>query len=376
MARAWKIVRVLMWVPLLLTAIALLPRAYEAARLFAFRADPATVMSYRLRDLDAPTVKKGIEDALAADDPELATSILDLARARSIPVAPELVARVEAASTFSISRSAREAFMGAVTGRAETPTAFGAAVAADLTVVGDLRDLVIEGGKYPDQDNLTVALAGTGLILTAATFSSAGAALPAKAGVSALKAAKRMRRLSRPLQAQLVRLTARAVDGQALKAVAKRAARFDFSGISGDIRRTVRPAAIREIRASGEAISGIAGRQGYRATLQTLERAESTADLRRLERVSGHYGKAYRGSLFLSRGSKLVLRVGEFLWGVAGLLLALAGWLLTAAWLSAKWSYRAVRLSLWPVFAVIRYRRRRLAQNENAAPQGRVSDLV
>ena len=69
---------------------------------------------------------------------------------------------------------------GALTGEGNTLEALGGAVAADLFVFGDVRDLVIQGGRAlrgEDADEVLVALSAAGLVLTAAPSLDLGAAL-------------------------------------------------------------------------------------------------------------------------------------------------------------------------------------------------------
>ncbi|HEX8875178.1 MAG TPA: hypothetical protein VF777_00385 [Phycisphaerales bacterium] len=68
-------------------------------------------------------------------------------------------------------RRFRDAGYGAVTGRGESIEQLLGAIAADLFVVGDIRDLVIQGVTYArgeDPDELIVALSSLGIVLTLA----------------------------------------------------------------------------------------------------------------------------------------------------------------------------------------------------------------
>src|SRR4029079_6813716 len=69
----------------------------------------------------------------------------------------------------------------------------------DLFVFGDVRDAVREGGRYVSgeaYDPLILGLAGAGIAITAGTYATAGAAVPARLGLSALKVARRTGQLS------------------------------------------------------------------------------------------------------------------------------------------------------------------------------------
>ena len=73
----------------------------------------------------------------------------------------------------SVFRRAEEVFLGAFTGKVDTPEAFGGAFVADFFVVGDLRDLVIQGSnklKGEETDSLVVLLSSAGVVTTIAGF--------------------------------------------------------------------------------------------------------------------------------------------------------------------------------------------------------------
>src|SRR5262245_17456877 len=78
-------------------AVWTLPRAVEAGRTLAARDDPAQLADLALeRGFDAAVAEREIRAALAADDPELAQSFLELARERAVAVDPALAAEADA----------------------------------------------------------------------------------------------------------------------------------------------------------------------------------------------------------------------------------------------------------------------------------------
>lgn len=95
---------------------------------------------------------------------------------------------------------------GALTGQGDTLEALGGAVAADLFVFGDVRDLVIQGSRAlrgEDTDDVLVALSTAGLLLTAAPSLDLGAAL--------LKFARRAGAMTARMASAIVRLGRRAL---------------------------------------------------------------------------------------------------------------------------------------------------------------------
>jgi len=104
-------------------------------------------------------------------------------------------------------RRLREAARGALTGTGESTEALAGAVAADLLVIGDVRDLVIQGAKLvrgEEPDKVIVALSGIGLATTLAP--------EADAGISVLTFARRVGAITDALASSLIRVVRRAVD--------------------------------------------------------------------------------------------------------------------------------------------------------------------
>lgn len=329
---------------LVLSGYEVLPRALEAVRIFGFRDDPVQMLLYRLSGLGKADYEKEIAAALAKDDAELARSLADLAASRGIEISGPLLQQIGDAEEFSLTRSAGQLLDGVVTGQADSPTAFAGAVASDLTVVGDVRDLAQQAWAYPNQDNLTVALAATGIVMTAALTFSGGTSAAGKVGVSALKAAKRMGRLSKALEKQLIRLTADAVDSRVLRDIGRNLGDWNITAAADEAKRLIKPRVVQELGQTGSALEGVFAKQGYRGTLQVLESAETTGDVRQLERMSDRLGNKFRGALLLKRGARLTFRFGEFLFHVMSWLISAGLWLLWAAYVALRILWKLDRL--------------------------------
>ncbi len=102
---------------------------------------------------------------------------------------------------------------GLWSGKGDCAEALISATVSDFFVVGDVRDLFWEFVKRfhgEDSDELTEALAAAGIVLTGVTVFSGGTAMPAKAPLSLLKITKKLGKLSRPLERELVELLGKA----------------------------------------------------------------------------------------------------------------------------------------------------------------------
>lgn len=134
--------------------------------------------------------------AIRGGDLDAAQGLVDLARTVQVPVPAALVDRLGAARAKAetpaakAERCASGVFAGAMTDE----TAMLCTIVADFTVIGDLRDLAIQGAAWAagrDYDGVILGLSAVGLGATAVTAASAGTAAPAKAGLSLVKAARR-----------------------------------------------------------------------------------------------------------------------------------------------------------------------------------------
>ncbi|MBS0265493.1 MAG: hypothetical protein JSS02_26410 [Planctomycetes bacterium] len=109
----------------------------------------------------------------------------------------------------SVVRRGKELLRGALVGEGDSLEALVGAVGADMFVVGDVRDLVIQGGRLAvdgDSDELILALSAVGLLTTV---------MPEIDWVAAfLKVAKKGGALSKRMVEGLVRLVRRATDTQ------------------------------------------------------------------------------------------------------------------------------------------------------------------
>jgi len=340
--------------------LALWPHARDAAAVVLAQDDPAELSDAQINSVlrknqaqkNQALVAEQIEAALAAGDADLANSFVSLAREKTIPVADELSRRVTeaVAEENSSAHFAKRFATGLVTGTADDVASLSGTVAGDLFVFGDIRDVVREGKHLAmgeDTDRLVLGLATVGLAVTAATYVSVGGAVPARAGLTIIKDARKVGRLGEGLAEWAGRSARDVVDTPVLRqAVA-----------SGSVLRpgqTVRAikAAFRAEKAGGlvrlgKDVGRVAERAGTRGALDTLKIAEEPKDVARAARLAAAKGGKTRAIIKILGRSALLLTVGAFnltLW-VFSALLALFGFLssikatterATQAWLDRK----------------------------------------
>jgi hypothetical protein len=313
------------------------PHAREAGAILAAQDDPADLAELQLHSAlrnNADIVSQNIEAALTAGDADLANSFAELARQNDIPLGDELAERVAdaVAEQGSTAHYAKRFAIGLVTGNADDVASLSGTVAGDLFVFGDIRDVVFQGKRLAmgeDTDHLVLGLATAGLAVTAATYVSAGGALPVRAGLTLVKDARKVGRLGEGLTKWAGRSAREIVDGPLLQqAVASSSVlrpRQTMTAIKAAFRAEKAGALVRLAKDIGR----VGEKAGIRAAQDTLKIAESPKDVARAARLAESKGSQTRAFLkVLGRGA-LLLATGAFnltLW-IFGALLTLFGFL-------------------------------------------------
>src|SRR3981189_601486 len=267
--------------------VLLWPHARDAGAILAAQDDSAAISDIQLNSVlrnNQPLIAENIEAALAANDADLASSFVDLAREKNIAVADELSQRVSDAvvEANSSSHFAKRFATGLVTGNADDVASLSGTVAGDLFVFGDIRELVRDGRHLAmgeDTDRLVLGLAAVGLVVTAATYASVGGVAPVRAGLTLVKDARKVGRLGEGLTQWAGRSAREMVDAPMLQnAVA-----------SGSVMRpgqtiTAIKAAVRAGKAGGlvrlaKDVGRVSEKAGTRGALDTLRIAEGPKDV-------------------------------------------------------------------------------------------------
>jgi hypothetical protein len=296
-------------------AYAVLPRAHESYVLLNALDEPAALADIAVgKALSAPVARTEIENALNAGDPELAASFLELAHDRGIVVDPLLAARVDAANAPSaqVVRAAASFGHGLVTGAPEDLAGLAGTATGDLFVFGDIRDAVREGAhlaRGEPADELILGLAGAGILVTAATYATLGAAAPERVGLSFVKAARRTGRLAAPVAEWMTRSVREVVDTKAFGAALSKAS----ITAPGEALRLARDA-VKLDRAEGvmtmmRDVGRVRAKAGTGAALEGLKLSEGPRDVARLARLAETKGGKTRAILKLAGRAAFALTV-------------------------------------------------------------------
>ncbi len=331
------------------------PHAREAGAIFAAKDDPGALSELRLDALlrnNPSLVQDHIEAALAAHDADLAGSFVELAHERGIALPDDLLTRVSDAVSdeSSTSHMAKRFATGLVTGKADDVASLSGTVAGDLFVFGDVRDVMRETKHLAfgeETDRLVLGLAAAGLAVTAATYVSIGGAAPVRAGLTLVKDARKVGRISEGLAEWAGRSAREVVDTPALESAFASGSVLRPGQTVSAIRAAFRVEKAGALVRLGKDVTRISEKAGTRGALDTLRVAEGPKDVARAARLAEAEGGKTRAVLKLLGRGALLLATGAFdlaLW-LFGALFALFGVLssikatterLTQSWLDRR----------------------------------------
>src|SRR6478672_12634196 len=299
---------------LALAAVYAVPRAIDA---FYGLDDPSRVASRALDDtFDAAVAGREIEAALAANDADLAQSFADLAATRNVTIDPVLQEKVTSATAEAATtrHKAKSFARGFITGEPDDMAALAGTAVGDLFLFGDIRDALREGKRLAageEADELVLGLAATGIAITAGTYVTFGAAAPARAGLTLVKAARKTGRLGVEFTESLGRMVR-----QTSFPAATRAAR-DTAKVerAGGLLHLVRD------------VGRIEKAAGGRAALDALKIAKEPRDITRVAKLAEKEGSRTRAILKVAGRSAIMLAALAFdasLWLLGALFAVLA----------------------------------------------------
>jgi hypothetical protein len=314
-------------------AIAMLaigPRGFEAQSLLTAQDDPVELADRQLDRSFTPAVAaREIRAGLAADDAELATSFVELARERNVTIDPALVAEVEAANATSANakRAAGSFARGLITGEPEDLVGLAGTAVGDLFVFGDIRDAAREGTRLAmgePADELVLGLSGLGIAVTAGTYASLGAAAPGRIGLTMIKAARKTGRISVSMAGWVTRSLREAVDLTAL-----RRAVVSFSLVQPGVAVRVAREAVKVEKSEGlmrlvSDVGRVQSKAGTKAALEGLKISEGPRDMAKVARLAEAKGGKTRAILRLLGRGAIVLTASAF---------NLFSWTLSALWM-------------------------------------------
>lgn len=263
------------------------------------------------------------------DDAVMYAEIADYAE---MPLDPEVKQRLEEENAFSrrITRNTGSFVTGFVTGEGGDTPAFMGAVASDLTVVGDVRDIGAEGTKLvrgEEYSKMILGLSVVGLAATTATVATGGGGLPARVGVSVLKVAKKAGTVTAAFTRDIVRLLQEAVNFEKLRGTLRAVDLSDTAATRRAISEYADTVSLAKVRPVLGDVAALESATGPAETVRLMKYVDDTDDLARIGKMSGKLGTKTRGVIELTgktglRAFKtawnLALIALQYIWAIAG----------------------------------------------------------
>ncbi|WP_226582941.1 hypothetical protein [Acuticoccus sediminis] len=298
------------------------------------------------------TLDGKVRAALDEDDIAGAVQYAEIAADLGKPISAETAtALADAQGTMATVLRNAGAFAGAyITGHADSAAGLVGAVVSDLTVVGDVRDIISEGGKAAmgeDYSEFLLALAAVGIAVEGVTIASGGSSLVVKAAVSVLKVAKRTGNLTASFASRLVRLARAAGRKADAPAAATGPVVVVTRRSADDIPQAVARA---ELKATLGAVGTVARNAGPAEAVRLMKYVKTTDDARELASFTSRFGRHSRAVAELT--GKFTLRA--FRVAMRGLRLIISFLYSFVAWVVGLVAFRFVKGVLRGTLALFR----------------------
>jgi hypothetical protein len=325
--------------------LVLSPGLWDSIKLLRLAGEGA-IADYRLRMLPPEQYITEIETALAARDGDMARSLIALAKSQNVAVPDALVAELNALPPVDMGNVVSQGWNCIVNGDFDSEAGFACVVATDLTSVGDVRDLVAQGGNYvtgQPVNYFTLGIASVGLTLTGATLATGGGMLPLRAGASFLKAANKVGKMPPRLVGEVSTMLARSINRSAMDEALLMGRELRFGEIGKPLSRLFNPRSIAAVTDLATDFGRIGKVGGVRAMKLSVEAADSTHDVKVLAKTAEKYqGKFPAVMKMLGRG---VARLADLLWTIGSWFVAAALWLVSMAWFMLRSTTKVARFT-------------------------------
>jgi hypothetical protein len=206
-------------------------------------------------------------------------------------------------------------------------------VATDLSGIGDVRDLIGQGGNYitgQPVNYFTLGIASVGLSLSVATIGTSGVALPLRAGASFLKAVNKVGKLPPRLTAEIGGVLARSINASALDEAMTLGRQMRLGELQRPLGRLFNPRSVAVVTDLATDIGRIGQVGGVRAMKLSIEAADTTRDVKVLAKTAEKYEGRFPAVMkMLGKGA---IRLADLMWTLGSWLVAAALWLIGMAW--------------------------------------------
>lgn len=296
----------------------------QLAEYWDYEQMPANISQLMPQSVSATQLEQAITHSLQAQQVEDATMYVNIAKKHNYPLNyPYYQAQIAQLNTPSsrLKRNTIQFTQGFIKGKSTSSAGIAGAITADLTVVGDVRDLseqYIRSQNNQPVNELVVSLAGAGIGLTVLTYGTAGATSVVKAGTSTIKLAAKTRRLTQRFSREILQQSQRVFNWRLFKQSLNNGNSFDH--IRRAAKAAFNPKALKPLKQSAQQLYKINQSTRIADTLHLLRYVENGDDLRRLERFTHQHGRLSKGYLTLLgkgilRGTRVIKKTAGFIFG-------------------------------------------------------------
>lgn len=214
-------------------------------------------------------------------------------------------------------RGAGSFLEGFVTGHGSDTAGFMGAIASDLTVVGDVRDIGAEGSKLArgeDYSKLILGLSVVGLAATTATVATGGGGLPVKVGVSLLKVAEKAGTITARFARDVSNVLQEAVNFEKLRGLLRTTDLTDSAATRRAVVEYADGVSLARVTPILTDMAALERAVGPAEAVRLMRHVDSTGDLARVGRMGETLGTKTRGVIELT--GKTSLRAFKTAWNL------------------------------------------------------------
>ena len=287
--------------------------------------DPEPFIKAELASVtDGADLSRRVDEALDAKLYDDAVMYAEIADYMNVELEESTRARLlgEDAPARRAARGAGSFLEGFVTGYGSDTAGFMGAIASDLTVVGDVRDIGAEGSKLArgeDYSKLILGLSVVGLAATTATVATGGGGLPVKVGVSLLKVAEKAGTITARFARDVSNALQEAVNFEKLRGLLRTTDLGDSAATRRAIVEYADSVSLARVTPILTDMAALERAVGPAEAVRLMRHVDSTGDLARVGRMGETLGTKTRGVIELT--GKTSLRAFKTAWNL--LLLAL-----------------------------------------------------
>ena len=260
-------------------------------------------------------VEAKVRDALDRNDIDDASMYSEIAGFAGIELSEQTTKDLEDAQSFisSAVRNTGDYIGGFVFGTGTSFASLAGSITSDLTVVGDVRDIVGEGSKMvagEEYSELILGLSVLGVAATAAVVASGGGGIVVKAGLSMLKFAKRAGTLTVEFGTRLARMARDAVNFPLLERTLRQTDLSDLGKVEEAVSNYVRNVRTAEIFPVVSRLDDLRQATNVGESVRLMKYVRTTDDLENLTSLARVTGTKTRGIVEMT--GKIALRAFKY----------------------------------------------------------------